>query len=382
MSRSRRLVVALVLASSVLGACSGAQTPGVASGRPPSSQSAAPTGASAPPAATPAATASPPPTPKTVAACPTAPVTLETLIGMRRDPGPLSSRHWNALDPLSGRALECFGSTKLSVVAFVASPQGLGGAVAFTVTPAWLDTAHGGELFLAASDREAAPGAPSGPFLAVAVPPELRRSFDAARGKWVTVGGQFDAPAARSCVADPPQGVDVPSPPEIVEICRTSFMVSSVEAASDPCPSTDSLRTLIATPEYLRADCFGGRTISFVAVGWPINNVWPGVEQPPELRGDWVLAIDGQADELWVSVPGAVSSLGIYDIPPNVARWEVSGHFDDYLAEACIPTQGDVVDGVQTAISIGEVWAFCRNHFVVDRLTRLPDATPSLVAKP
>ena len=376
----------MVLASLVLSACSGTQTPGAASGSPPAtarpSQSAAPPGVSAPPAATRADTASPPLTPTAVVACPTAPVTLEKLIGMSRDPGPLSSRHWNALDPLSGRALECFGSTKLSFVAFVASRQGLGGAVAFTVTPAWLDTAHGGELFLAASDREAAPGAPYGPFLAVAVPPELRPSFDAARGKWVTVGGQFDAPAARSCVADPPQGVDVPSPPEIVEICRTSFMVSSVEAASDPCPSTDSLRTLIATPEYLRADCFGGRTISFVAVGWPINNVWPGVEQPPELRGDWVLAIDGQTDGLWVFVPGTVSSLGIYDIYPNVARWEVSGHFDDHLAEACIPTQGDVVDGVQTAISIGDAWAFCRNHFVVDRLTRLPDATPSPVVKP
>lgn len=387
MPRSRPLVVAMVVASSLLGACSGTQTPGAVSGSPlaiaqssQSAQSAATPGASAPPTATPAASASPLPTPGQVAACPTGPVTLETLIGLRDDLGPLSRRYGNTLDRLNERALECFGSATLSFVAFVASPQGLGGTVAFSLAPAWLDTAHSGERFLAASDREAAPGAPYGPFLAVAVPPGLRPAFDAQRGKWVTVGGQFDAPAARSCVADPSQGVDVPSPAEIVEICRTSFMVSSVKPGPDPCPATDSLRAFIATPEYLRADCFGGRTMSFVAVGGPTNNVWPGL-QPPELMGDWVLATAAQTDGLFVFVPGSVSSLGIYDIS-QVARWEVSGHFDDQSAEACVPAQGDTMDGVPIAMSIGEARAFCRNHFVVERLTRLPEATPSPVVQP
>ena len=77
MPRSRPLVVAMVVASSLLGACSGTQAPGAASGSPPaiaqSSQSAA----------TPAATGSPLPSPGQLAACPTGPVTLETLIGLR-----------------------------------------------------------------------------------------------------------------------------------------------------------------------------------------------------------------------------------------------------------------------------------------------------------
>jgi len=386
MPRSYPLVVALVVASALLSACSGTQTPGAASSSPlaiaQSSRSALTPSSSPPPTATPAATTSLVPTTEAVAGCPTGPVTLETLIGLRDDPGPLSRRYGDTLDRLNERALECFGSATLSLVAFVAGPQGLGGTVAFSLAPAWLDTAHGEALYLAASDREAAPGAPSGPFLAVAVPPELHSTFDALRGTWVTVGGQFDAPAARSCVATPVQGVDVPSPAEIVEICRTSFTVNSVKPASDPCPETDSLQAFITTPEYLRADCFGGRTITFDAVGWPINNTWPGLEQPPELLGDWVLSVDGQADGLWVFVPGSVSSLGIYDIYPHVARWEVSGHFDDQSAEACIPAQGDTVDGVQSAMSIGDARAFCRNHFAVDRLARLPDATPSPVVKP
>lgn len=384
MRPSHPLVVATIVVSILLTACSSAQAPGAPSGSPsaiaPSSPSAAPIPSLSPePTATPEANPSPAPTPGQLAACPTGPATLETFIGLRFDTGPLSRRY---LDRLNERALDCYGSGELAFVAFDANPGGLGGTVAYELKPAWLDTWSSASTFLAASDREAAPLAPFGPFLPVAVPPELRPAFDVHRGQWVKVSGRFDAPAARSCVfAHEGTGADIPSSAELIEMCRTSFVLTSIKPAPNPCPAKDSLQAIIATPEYLRADCFGGRQISFVAVGWPINNVWPGLEVSPDLRSDWVLALNGQTDGLGVFVPRVVNGDGIDDIYPYIVRWEVSGHFDDVLAEACIPTMGDTMDGVPIVKSIGEVRAFCRDHFVVDRLTRLPDAAASPVVE-
>jgi len=302
---------------------------------------------------------------------------------MRLDNGPLGRRYAATLAPgLNERALECFGSDELSFPAFVASPEGLGGTVAYVITPAWLDTWNASGLYyLASSDREAAPGSPNGPFFQVAVPPESRSAFDARRGMWATITGRFDAPAANSCVATPPKGADVPLPADIVGLCRTSFAISAVRPASDPCPGTADLQALIATPERLRADCFGGRPISFDSLGWPINNAWPGVKLPPDLSGDWVLAPDGKTDGLWVFVPPSVNGSGTYEIAPYVARWKVEGHVDDAMADDCTPSEGDTIDGVPVVKSLGEVRAFCRNHFVVDRLTRLPAATASPVGE-
>jgi hypothetical protein len=300
-------------------------------------------------------------------------MTLETLIGLSLDEGPLSARYggW-----LGERALECFAANELTFVAFVASPEGLGGTVDYTVAPAWLETwdRSGADRYLAASDLEAAPGAPNGPFLPVAVPPELRPAFDALRGRWVTVSGQFDAPAARACVlaTEGATGARIPTRTDLVDMCRTSFVLRTVKPAADPCPTGNGLAVVIATPEQLRADCFGGRQLAFDAVGWPINNIWPGMVLPSELDyGDWVLALAGKTEGLWVFVPASVNSSGIYDVYPQTVRWRVSGHFDDPLADSCRPSAGDTMDGVPIVRSLGEVRAFCRNHLVVDRLARL-----------
>lgn len=330
-----------------------------------------------------AASAAPPP-----AGCPTDPVTLETLIGLRLERGPLSRTY---VVQTNERALECLGSDELTFDAFVAGPEGLGGVVAYDLEPAWLDTWNSVPLYLAAGDREAAPGAPYGPFLPVAVPLDLRPAFDALRGQWVTVSGQFDAPAAKSCVVAGGGAAEagvVPPPADLVELCRTSLVLTSIQPAPDPCPADDSLEAIIATPEHFRADCFGGRELSFVAVGYSVNNIWLGMKLPPGLGGDWFLGIEGQAESLPVSVPQSVALPDPAGTPwrdrdgvgGGDVRWDASGHFDDARAEACIPVSGDTMDGVPVVLSIGEVRAFCRNRFVVDRLTWLPGAAAAMAS--
>jgi hypothetical protein len=381
---------AIVVMAASVGGCSSAVT--VASPAPPGtrpSRSALPT-ASATNSVQPAGTPAPSADASVVRACPVGPTTLEDLIGLRLDGGPLSDRY---LNPLNERALACFDGATLAFTAFLAAPEGLGGTVAYQLTPAWIDTWNSAATFLAASDQEAAPGAPSGPFLPVAVPPDVRASFDRQQGRWATVTGRLDAPLATTCVATPPSGPDVPAPADLVDMCRTSLVLDSIAPGSDPCPAKASLEAIVATPEAGRADCFGGAPVSFVAAGSSINNVWPGMTIPSGYR-DWIFGADGLATDasLAVFVPDTMPLPGPAGTPwanrdtiggPD-AFWQVVGHFDDPLAEACLPAAGDTLetpahDVTEAVLSKGEVHAFCRNHLVVDRLTWLPDATASSV---
>jgi hypothetical protein len=298
------------------------------------------------------------------------------LIGLRRDIGPLSRRYQ---DRLNERAFECYGAAELHLVVYVANPEGLGGTVSYVLTPAWLDSWSSPTTFLAASDREAAPGAAAGPFLPVAVPSALRAAYDDSHGRWVTVSGRFDATAAATCSADRHGAGDVPSHKEIIEMCRTSFVLTSIEPATDPCPAKAGLASIIATPEHLRADCFGGGKVSFVAVGSSLHNMWPGLRVPDEYR-EWQLGVEGRQAELSAFVPRSVRLPDPAGTPwqdsdgvggPDV-RWKVTGHFDDQVADDCVPVKGDTMDDVPVVLSKGEVWAFCRDHFVVDQLTWLP----------
>lgn len=344
-----------------------------------------------PPTIPPAPTSSVAPSAATTppSACPTGPTTIETLIGLRLDDGPLSTRYGARLNE---RALECLDGTQLTFTAFVAAPEGLGGTVAYVVTPAWMDTWSSSSMYLAASDREAAPGAPFGPFLPVAVPPGVRSAFDRQHGRWATVSGRLDAPAARTCVATPGGGPDIPPPADLVKLCRTSFVVESVAPGADPCPGTVTLRTILATPENGRADCFGGSSVSFTAAGSSINNVWPGLTMPAGYR-DWIFGIDGLmfddtslavfvAEAMPLPDPAGTPWANRDTVGGPDAYWRVVGHFDDDLAEACIPDAGYTLatasgDATQVVLPNSDVQTFCRNHLVVDRLTWLPHATAS-----
>jgi hypothetical protein len=396
MPPARQSTIATIVLSLLLGGClssvveAPSPEPSVVAPPPPSASIVATVPTTAPaPSDSPASSADV----ATVTTCPTEPTSIETLIGLRMDGGPLADRYGAQLNE---HALECLKGATVTFAAFVASPEGLGGTVSYQLTPAWLDTWNSAARYLAASDRVAEPGAPFGPFLPVAVPPDLRPAFDGQRGRWIKVSGQLDSPAAQGCNATPGSGPDVPPPADILAMCRTSFAIAAIAPIADPCPTKVTLRTILATAEDRRADCFGGTAVSFVAAGSSINNVWPGRTMPSGYQ-DWIfgagdLVFDDTSLAVFVpeglSLPDAAGTpwANRDTIGGSDSFWAVTGHFDDALADACVPDEGYTLetathDVTQVVLSKGEVNAFCRNHLVVDRLTWLPHATASSVTR-
>jgi hypothetical protein len=168
------------------------------------------------------------------AVCPPAPSDLADLISVDATyPGSLTEAFRPIYGVYAEGAAACWPAEVITIAGFVASPEGLGGARPFTIEPGWMvSLAH----FLSVSDRRDPDAGPVGPFLPVAVPPVLEARFSSLEGRWVRVSGHFDDPGAMTCVAVP-TGTDldgVPTPEEAIAICRTSFVLSSVEALSGP----------------------------------------------------------------------------------------------------------------------------------------------------
>ena len=168
--------------------------------------------------------------------CPLDP-TVRQLIGLDRPGGPLSTEFPPIFGSYHERALACYGSRELSLRAFVAAPEGLGGTQPYSIKPRWLTSVSS---FLAPADQEVEPGVFEGPWFSVAVPSRVAGLFSKASGRWVQVHGHFDDPAAARCRVDGDQSAPgVPTDSQAVEICRTSFVIDSVRrAAAVPDTST------------------------------------------------------------------------------------------------------------------------------------------------
>ena len=245
--RSRFLISVLVLLA--LAGCSAGAT-----GAPAVSLPTASPGVSMTPSVAPTTAVAPSVTPATTPAvpmagsCPAQPVALAALIALDAPPGGPLSR---AFPPLFGtygeRGLACFGGQTLTVTGFVASPGGLGGTMSYTRAPDWLYAGW----YLQPTDRmtELGPGVRvgGGPFLPIAVPPALGSCgaewqtepacpFGRYVGHWIKVSGHFDDPAAGTChvssrnpSANP---ASVPTASQVVEICRSVFVLSAIEPVS------------------------------------------------------------------------------------------------------------------------------------------------------
>lgn len=180
--------------------------------------------------------------------CPPEPVSLAALLALDAAPGgPLSRAFPPLFETYEERALACFGGRTLTVVGYVAWPGGLGGSAPFSRVPDWLYAGW----YLQPSDRmvELGPSvrAGAGPFLPIAVPAALGSCgadwrtdsscpFSRYLGRWVRVSGHFDDPAASTCrvsssspTANP---ASIPSEAQVVEICRSVFVLSGVEPVS------------------------------------------------------------------------------------------------------------------------------------------------------
>jgi hypothetical protein len=172
------------------------------------------------------------------AVCPPPPDDLAGLISPDATyPGPLTEEFRPIYGVYYEAAANCWGGAETAVVGFVAGPEGLGGTRAYRIEPLWLvGQAH----WLSVTDDVDPEAGPVGPFFGVAVPPAMESRFAGFEGQWVRVSGHFHDAAAETCVVTegtPEPGL-VPTPEQAIEICRTSFVLTSVQAAS--LPSTDS----------------------------------------------------------------------------------------------------------------------------------------------
>lgn len=175
-------------------------------------------------------------TPTSVAAsavCPP-PGTLAEIISVdATHTGPLTEQFRPIYGVYAEGAASCWPGQTIELVGFVASPEGLGGARSWAIEPSWLaEPPH----FLSVTATVDPDSGPVGPFLPVAVPPDLETTFERLEGHWVRATGQFDDPAAETCVVtmgDPALGT-APTSEQAVDICRTSFVVHAVEPLATP----------------------------------------------------------------------------------------------------------------------------------------------------
>lgn len=191
-----------------------------------------------------------PPVASGTAVCPAPPDTLAGLISPDAvETGPLTEQFRPVYGVYSEAAASCWGGAEIEVVGFVASPEGLGGVTPFSLEPAWMvSRAH----FLSTTDSVDPQAGPAGPFFPTAVPPFLEAEFLALDRRWVRVSGHFDDRAAATCVvaASSPDLGAVPTAEQAIEICRTSFVLTTVEPAAVPGTDTGSLRPPAATPGW------------------------------------------------------------------------------------------------------------------------------------
>ena len=151
-------------------------------------------------------------------------------------PGPLTEQFRPVYGVYAEGAASCWPGSEIGLTGHVSRPEGLGGVSSFTIEPFWLvSRAHS----LSVTDAVDADSWPVGPFLPVAVPPDLEAEFIELAGRWVRVTGHFDDAIAQTCVvteSDPNLGA-VPTQEQAVQICQTSFVLTSVELTV---PNTDA----------------------------------------------------------------------------------------------------------------------------------------------
>jgi hypothetical protein len=204
------------------------------------------------------------------AVCPP-PGTLAQIISVdATDPGPLTEQFRPIYGVYAESATACWPGTQIVLTGHVSSPEGLGGVSAFTIEPAWLvSRAH----WLSVTDAVDPDIGPVGPFLPVAVPDNLEAAFTSLAGRWVQVSGHFDDEVAQTCVVT--EGVaetgEVPTAEQGVDICRSSFVVTSVEPLS--VPNTDTTSSIAAPGIPIAWQALAMAIASFLAFGLFVRRI-------------------------------------------------------------------------------------------------------------
>jgi hypothetical protein len=252
----RRLAGAMLVVGLVAGCGGGASPTAVPSAAPvataPVTASADPTvtAAATPaptPAATPVVTPTPAPTPAptpTPRACLPDPVSLADLIAIDKPVGPLSAKFPPLVGLYGEHALACLGGTSITFKAFAATPYVIGGPAAFYFKPTSFQTGW----WLQATNKIVDPALPefgTGPWLTMAIPDTVGNCwgdwtkdkvcpFSKYVARWVMVTGHYDDAHAKECrVTDTfPDFGPSPTAKQMIEICRSIFVLESVAPAS------------------------------------------------------------------------------------------------------------------------------------------------------
>jgi hypothetical protein len=141
-----------------------------------------------------------------------------------------------------GNPLACFGGRLLTFATYVPPPpEGIGWAMAWSISPGWLDDNNGSMLWLTTGPtRDFGPGE----VITAWVPPALGRCsvgemlascpFRWFVGHWTTVSAHFDGPVARTC-----RFTDHPSEPgftkrDAAANCKAKLIVLSVGSVAPP----------------------------------------------------------------------------------------------------------------------------------------------------
>ena len=165
------------------------------------------------------------------AACPTPPITLDALIQLDAERGPLAVRFDEGATVYHERARACFADTEIQFAGFVASPEGKGGVMTFSLSPEWL--AYPSFHVQPSEEVLSPPAFGAGPFFSIAVEPGQGDPTAAFVGGWVRVTGHFADTAAATCRATGPAG-STPALEEAIAICETTFVATAIEPITAP----------------------------------------------------------------------------------------------------------------------------------------------------
>jgi hypothetical protein len=145
--------------------------------------------------------------------------------------GPLAVRFDEGATVYHERARACFADTEIQFAGFVASPEGKGGVMTFSLSPEWL--AYPSFHVQPSAEVLSPPAFGAGPFFSIAVEPGQGDPTAAFVGGWVQVTGHFADAAAQTCRATGPAG-STPSVEEAIAICETTFVATAIEPITAP----------------------------------------------------------------------------------------------------------------------------------------------------
>jgi hypothetical protein len=296
---------------------------------------------------------------------------------------PMSVDAYLAADP------SCFGAADVTIAGWEDLPTYTSQKQAPPNSPTWLTAFVPAILEPTIPHRDC--DEDSGPcsWIDVHIDPASKLAFET-DGAWVVVTGHRDDKAAASCkLAGPmPDGSDqTPAPDAVVDLCRASFVLTSVQVESPPagslgfCPSGP----VLTVAQYQAADavCFHGRTVKIL--GW--RDLLPAVDfDGPLIDPSWLeypsgviwgtkpIEADGNAHCAvdpcpWIFVM-ANPAVGPKIAGP--AGWVmVTGHIDDRAADGCHFVPGGFGGGGPLA---NDVYARegCRAAFVVTAIEKTP----------